>query len=174
MGIASLGNIFSKCDSVLQNDPKGAGFLGCCVLLLIEITIGKKVIFLDNSVQEGMRNEVKPICDAPKETREEDLAFKEQLVDQKLQAALKPKDLVEKRLLAGIPKFSITPSKRAVIDLVRFNNGSKRLWNLAVAKLSDLAQLMVQRLHGLLFNQECYKQTEKYLHNNYGHPDPRK
>ena len=38
----------------------GAGFLGCCVLLLIEITIEKRAIFLDNSVQEGRRNEVKP------------------------------------------------------------------------------------------------------------------
>ena len=58
--------MFSKCDSVLQNDAKGAGFLGCCVLLLIEITIGKRAIFMDNSVQQGRRNEVKPICEAPK------------------------------------------------------------------------------------------------------------
>ena len=29
-----------------------------------------------------------------------------------------------------------------------------------------------ETLHGLLFNQDCYKQAEKYLQNNYGHPDP--
>ena len=59
---------------------------------------------------------------SPKETHEKDLAYKEQLVDQKLQAALEPKELEEKRLVARIPKFSITPSKRAVIDCVHFNN----------------------------------------------------
>ena len=35
---------FSKCDSVSEND-KGAGFFGCCVLLLIEITIGERNSF---------------------------------------------------------------------------------------------------------------------------------
>ena len=65
VGIASLCHVFSKCDSVLEND-KDAGFLGCGVLLLTEIKIGKRAIFLENSVQDGRRNEVQPICEPQK------------------------------------------------------------------------------------------------------------
>ena len=93
----------------------------------------------------------------PKETHEKDLSYNEQLVVQKLQAALKPKELIEKGLVAGLSKFSITPSERAVIDWVCFVR-SHRTNGLDTP-------------HCLLFNQESYKQAEKYLQNNYGHPD---
>ena len=39
----------------------------------------------------------------PQEKHEKDLAYKQQLVDQKIQAALKPKKLIEKRLGQGFP-----------------------------------------------------------------------
>ena len=139
VGIASLWNIFRKCDSVLQNG-KSAGFLGCFVLLWTEIMIGKKASSLYNSFQEGRRKWVKTVCDAPKKRMKRTCLTNSNLSIKSYKQPWSQRNwVVKKRLVAGLPKFSITSSKRAVIDWVCFNSGSKRYWNLAVTKLSDLA-----------------------------------
>ena len=45
-----------------------------------------------------------------------DLAYEKQLLDQKLEAALKQKELEEKRSVVKLPKLSITPFNGTVID----------------------------------------------------------
>ena len=69
------------------------------------------------------------------------------LENNKLQVALKPKELVEKGSVVRLSKPSLTPFKRTMIDrMYMFIIGSKRQWNLAVTKLSDLKELMVRRV----------------------------
>ena len=45
-----------------------------------------------------------------------DLAYEKQLLDQKLEAALKQKELEEKRSVVKLPKLSMTPFNGTVID----------------------------------------------------------
>lgn len=52
--------------------------------------------------------------------REKDLEHEKQILNEKLQAALKQKELEEKRSAVKLPKLSITPFSGTVIDLGAF------------------------------------------------------
>ena len=113
------------------------------------------------------------------EMREKDLEHEKQLLNQKLQAALKQKELEEKRSTVKLPKLSITPFSGTVIDWVRFENQFSAMVDSqsvpAVTKFSHLKELLVpkvrQAIDGLPFNEEGYERAKKYLRENYGHPD---
>lgn len=90
----------------------------------------------------------------------------------KATSSLKPKELVEKGLVPRLPKFTITTSKRVVIDWVHFNNRLQAMVGFGGNKVVRSQKTNCsETLRGLLFKQECYKQAEKYFQNNYGHSD---
>ena len=110
--------------------------------------------------------------------RAEDLEHEKQLLNQKLQAALKQKELEEKRSTVKLPKLSITPFSGTAIGWVRFKNQFSAMVDSqsvpAVTKFSHLKELLVpkvrQAIDGLPFN-EGYERAKKYLREKYGHPD---
>ena len=113
------------------------------------------------------------------EMHEKDLEHEKQLLNQKLRAALKQKELEEKKSTVKLPKLSITPFSGTVIDWVRFDNQFSAMVDSqnvpAVTKFSHLKELLVpkvrQVIDGLPFNEEGYERAKKYLKEKYDHPD---
>ena len=108
-----------------------------------------------------------------------ELAYDKQLLDQKLQAALKQKELEEKGSAVKLPKLSITPFNGTVMDWVRFESQYSAMVDSqtvpAVTKFSHLKELLVPKIRsaidGLPFNEDGYQHALKYLREKYGHPD---
>ena len=108
-----------------------------------------------------------------------DLAYDKQLLDQKLQAALKQKELEEKGSAVRLPKLSITPFNGTVIDWVRFESQYSVMVDSQsvppVTKFSHLKELLVPKVRsaidGLPFNEDGYQRALKYLREKYGHQD---
>ena len=133
-----------------------------------------------NKLQKGYDQIVKEEREHDREEmREKDLEHEKQILNQKLQAALKQKELEENRSAVKLPKLSITPFSGTVIDWVRFESQFSAMVDSqsvpAVTKFSHLKELLVPRVRqaidGLPFNEEGYERAKKYLREKYGHPD---
>lgn len=132
-----------------------------------------------NKLQKGYDQIVKEERDHDREERHgKDLEHEKQLLNQKLQAALKQKELEENRSTVKLRKLSITPFSGTVIDWVRFESQFSAMVDSqsvpAVTKFSHLKELLVPRVRqaidGLPFN-EGYDRAKKYLREKYGHLD---
>ncbi|KAL9961157.1 hypothetical protein ACROYT_G030050 [Oculina patagonica] len=132
-----------------------------------------------NKLQKGYDQIVKEERDHDREEmREKDLEHEKQILNEKLQAALKQKELVENKSAVKFPKLSITPFSGTVIDWVRFESQFSAMVDSqsvpAVTKFSHLKELLVpsvrQAIDGLPFNEEGYERAKKYLREKYGHP----
>lgn len=133
-----------------------------------------------NKLQKNNDQIVKEERDHDREEMyEKDLEHEKQLLNQKLQAALKQKELEEKKSTVKLPTLSITPFSRTAIDWVRFENQFSDMVDSqsvpAVTKFSHLKELLVpkvrQVIDGLPFIEEGYECAKKYLREKYGHPD---
>ena len=133
-----------------------------------------------NKLQKSYDQIVKEERDHDQEDmRERDLEHEKQLLNQKLQAALKQKELEENKSSVKLPKLSITPFSGTVINWVRFENQFSAMVDSqsipAVTKFSHLKELLVPRVRqaidGLPFTEEGYERAKKYLMEKYGHPD---
>ena len=71
-------------------------------------------------------------------------------------------------------KPSVTPSKRAVIDWLRVHNRFSGIRELIMIKLSDLKEVMVQRIRMVCrsIKRILNMLRPEYLHKKYDHPDP--
>ena len=102
--------------------------------------------------------------------------FEKQLLEQKLEAALKEKELSEKT--AKLPKLNITRFNGKPHDWVRFSgqfNAMVDLQNVSpITKFSHLKELVEPHIRRAIdclpFTEEGYKRGLKYLEEKYGHP----
>lgn len=80
---------------------------------------------------------------------EKDLEHEKQIPNQKLQAALKQKELEDNRSAVKLPKLSITPFSGTVINWVHFESQFSAMVDSqsvpAVTKFSHLKELLVPR-----------------------------
>jgi len=110
---------------------------------------------------------------------EKELEHEKQILNERLQAALKQKELEEKRSAVKLPKLSITPFSGTVINWVHFESQFSAMVDSqsvpAVTKFSHLKELLVQRVRqaidGLPFNEDGYVRAKKCFREKYGHPD---
>ena len=86
------------------------------MVLLGEVMNGKTWKFSRTILFKGERGSAVTRYVKLQKTHEKDLDYKEQLLSQKPQASLNPKELAERRSVVALFKASVTPSKRAVID----------------------------------------------------------
>jgi len=110
---------------------------------------------------------------------EKELEHEKQILNERLQAALKQKELEEKRSAVKLPKLSITPFSGTVINWEHFESQFSAMVDSqsvpAVTKFSHLKELLVPRVRqaidGLPFNEDGYVRAKKCLREKYGHPD---
>ena len=125
-----------------------------------------------NKLQKGYDQIVKEEREHDREEmREKDLEHEKQILNQKLQAALKQKKqkLEENRSAVKLPKLSITPFSGTVIDWVRFESQFSAMVDSqsvpTVTKFSHLKELLVPRvsqaIDGLPFNEEGYERAKR-------------
>ena len=106
-----------------------------------------------------------------KEMHEKGLEHEKQLLNQKLQAALKQKELEEKTSTVKLPKLSITLFSGTAIDRVRFEYQFSAMVDSqsvpAVTKFSHLKELLVPKvchaIDSLPFNEEGYERAKKSI-----------
>ena len=107
-----------------------------------------------------------------KEMHEKGLEHEKQLLNQKLQAALKQKELEEKTSTVKLPKLSITLFSGTVSDRVRFEYQFSAMVDSqsvpAATKFSHLKELLVPKvchaIDSLPFNEESYERAKKSSH----------
>ena len=111
---------------------------------------------------------------------EETMELEKQLLEQKLEAALKQKELAEKSTPAvKLPKISITKFNGTPLDWVCFKGqfdvmvDSQKVHG--VTKFSHLKELVEPRVRSTLdclpFTEEGYDRALKFLQGKYGHPN---
>ena len=107
------------------------------------------------------------------------MELEKQLLDQKLEAAIKQNEISAKTAAVKLPKLSITPFNGTAIDWLRFESQFSAMIDSqsvsAVAKFSHLKELLAPRVRnaidGLPFNEDGYKRAINYLRDKYGNPD---
>ena len=111
---------------------------------------------------------------------EKSMELEKQLLEQKLEAALKQKEIAEKSpMTAKLPKISITKFNGTALDWVRFEGQFNAMVHSqsvhAVTKFSHLKELVEPRVRSALdclpFTEEGYGRALKYLQEKYGHPN---
>ncbi len=111
-----------------------------------------------------------------KHTQEQTMQFEKQLLEQKLEAALKEKQIAEKTV--RLPKLSITKFNGKPHDWVRFKGQFEAMVDLQnvppITKFSHLKELVDPSIRTAIdclpFTDEGYKRALKYLEDKYGHP----
>ena len=111
---------------------------------------------------------------------EETMELEKQLLEQKLEAALKQKELAEKSTPAvKLPKISITKFNYQPLDWVCFKGQFDAMVDSqkvhGVTKFSHLKELVEPRVRSTLdclpFTEEGYDRALKFLQGKYGHPN---
>lgn len=125
-----------------------------------------------NKLQKSYDQIVKEERDHDREEmHEKGLEHEKQLLNQKLQAALKQKELEEKTSTVKLPKLSITLFSGTVIDRVRFEYQFSAMVDSqsvsAVTKFSHLKESLVPKVRhaidSLPFNEEGYERAKKSM-----------
>ena len=107
-----------------------------------------------------------------------EMALEKQLLDQKMAAAVKQKELSENSSVVKLPKLTITSFNGTPIDWVRFESQFTAMVDSqkvpAITKFSHLKELLTpgirSTIDGLPFN-EGYLRAMKFLRDKYGNPD---
>ena len=143
-------------------------------------TIDAQVAVVDQSC-EKLSNFVKRIDEKNKElelakVHDKTLLFEKQLIDQKLEAAVKTKQLSESTV--RLPKLNITKFNGKPHDWVRFSGQFEAMVDSlnvpAITKFSHLKELVDPHIRSAIdclpFTEEGYNRAIKYLKEKYGHP----
>ena len=106
------------------------------------------------------------------------MKFEKQLLEQKLEAAIKNKELSESTVRLSIPKLNITKFNGKPHDWVRFSGQFEAMVDSlnvpAITKFSHLKELVEPHIRSAIdclpFTDEGYERVMKYLKEKYGHP----
>jgi hypothetical protein len=104
------------------------------------------------------------------------MKFEKQLLEQKLEAAIKTKELSESTV--RLPKLNITKFYGKPHDWVRFSGQFEAMVDSlnvsAITKFSHLKELVEPHIRSAIdclpFTDEGYEREMKYLKEKYGHP----
>lgn len=107
------------------------------------------------------------------------MEMEKQLLEQKMEAAIKRKKLTKKSSLVKLPKLTITSFNGTPIDWVRLECKFTAIVHdqnvPAITKFSHLKELLDPRIRsvidGLPFNEEGYSCAINYLRDKYGNSD---
>ena len=111
-----------------------------------------------------------------KHTQEQTMQFEKQLLEQKLEAAMKEKKIAEKTV--RLPKLSITRFNGKPHDWVHFKGQFEVMVDSqsvpSITKFSHLKELVEPSIRTVIdclpFTDEGYTRAFKYLEDKYGHP----
>ena len=111
-----------------------------------------------------------------KHTQEQTMQFEKQLLEQKLETALKEKKITEKTV--RLPKLSLTRFNGKPHDWVRFKGQFEAMVDSqsvpSITKFSHLKELVEPSIRTAIdclpFTDEGYTRAFKYLEDKYGHP----
>ena len=100
------------------------------------------------------------------------MELEKQLLEQKMEAAIKQKELTKKSSVVKLPKLTITSFNGTPIDWVRFESQFTAMVYTQNVHLKELVDPRIRSvIDGLPFNEEGFSCAMKYLHDKYGNPD---